>query len=109
MGFDAIGLRKMGNGRKRVAVKKEIITTTNDEREEDHEEISSRISGANQYDRTCNFEDQKGDFGVLSRKNMGVKKCKNATKKLNVAGFVTFGADYKGPLHHPPKHNWSVS
>lgn len=105
MGFDAIGLRKMGNGRKRVAVKKEIITTTNDEREEDHEEISSRISGANQYDRTCNFEDQKGDLGVLSRKNMGVKKCKNATKKLNVAGFVTFGADYKGPLHHPPKHN----
>lgn len=45
VGFDAIGLRKMGNGRKRVAVKKEIITTTNDEREEDHEEISSRISG----------------------------------------------------------------
>lgn len=99
----------MGNGRKRVEVKRIMRkeTTTNDEREEDQE--SSRISGANHYDRTCNFEDQKGDFGVTSRKNMGVKNCKNAAKKLNVAGFVTFGADYKGPLHHPPKHNWSVS
>lgn len=107
MGFDGIGMRKMGNGRKRVAMKRIMRreTATNDEREED-EEISSRISGANQYDRTCNFEDdQKGDFGV-GRKNMGVKNCKNAAaKKLNVAGFVTFGADYKGPLHHPPKHN----
>lgn len=106
MGFDAIGLRKMGSGRKRVEVKRIVkkgITTPIYERQEDEE--SSRISGANQNDRTSNFEDQNGDFGV-SRKKLGVKNCKNNdAKMLNAASFVTFGADYKGPLHHPPRHN----
>ena len=95
MGFDGIGLRKMGNGRKRMM--------RNDERDDEQVQDSSRISGANHYD--SNFEDQKKDFGV-NRKKLGIKNCKNVdAKKLNLAGFVTFGADYKGPLHHPPKHN----
>lgn len=107
MGLDAIGLRKMGNGRKRVAVKRMMrkleIATNDDQREEEQDQESSRIiSGANHSDRsTCNFEDQKGDHFGVSRK-MGDKNCK---KSLNVGGFATFGADYKGPFHHPPKHN----
>ncbi|KAA0054746.1 hypothetical protein IC582_016255 [Cucumis melo] len=46
VGFDAIGLRKMGSGRKRVEVKRIVkkgITTPIYERQEDEE--SSRISG----------------------------------------------------------------
>lgn len=97
MGFDAMNMRKMGSGRMRVAINRIMRreSTTNDEREEEDQE-SSRISGV----KNCNLEDEKGDFGVGS-----VKNCKNGGRKLNVAGFVTFGADYKGPLHHPPKHN----
>ncbi|KAG6581710.1 hypothetical protein SDJN03_21712, partial [Cucurbita argyrosperma subsp. sororia] len=62
VGFDAMNMRKMGNGRMRVAIKRIMRreSTTNDEREEEEDQESSRISGV----KNCNLEDEKGDFGV---------------------------------------------
>ncbi|XP_022956105.1 uncharacterized protein LOC111457897 isoform X2 [Cucurbita moschata] len=49
VGFDAMNMRKMGNGRMRVAIKRIMRreSTTNDEREEEEDQESSRISGQN--------------------------------------------------------------
>ncbi|KAG7036774.1 hypothetical protein SDJN02_00394, partial [Cucurbita argyrosperma subsp. argyrosperma] len=98
VGFDGIGLRKMGSARKRIM--------RNDERDDQQVQDSSRISGANHYD--SNFEDQKKDFGV-NRKNLGIKNCKNVdAKKLNLAGFVTFGKN-KSFQTSQPNHQESIS
>ena len=65
---------------------------------------TSEISGATHFDGNSDLE-VKGDFKV---------KCKlgdsNKTpKKYRVAGFVAFNADYQGPKHHSPTHNWIAS
>ncbi|KAG7018189.1 hypothetical protein SDJN02_20057, partial [Cucurbita argyrosperma subsp. argyrosperma] len=100
VGFDAMNMRKMGNGRMRVAIKRIMRreSTTNDEREEEEDQESSRISGV----KNCNLEDEKGDFGVGS-----VKNCKNGGRKRNVAGFVTFGQNTKrsNKLHQTSQLN----
>lgn len=60
---------------------------------------ASKNSGANRSDGKCDFE-EKGAFNV---------KCKSwdgsSTPKVETAHFVAFGADYRGPKRHPPKHN----
>lgn len=56
---------------------------------------ASKNSGANLCDGKCEIEG-KGGFNV---------KYGNENRSVETAEFVAFGADYRGPNHHPPKHN----
>ncbi|KAB2057459.1 hypothetical protein ES319_A11G170500v1 [Gossypium barbadense] len=57
--------------------------------------MPSKNSGANLCDGKCDIEG-KGGFNV---------KYGNENRSVETADFVAFGADYRGPNHHPPKHN----
>ncbi|OMP03043.1 hypothetical protein COLO4_10645 [Corchorus olitorius] len=59
---------------------------------------ASKNSGANRSDGKCDFEEK----GVKCK---SWNESNSLAPRVEPAEFVAFGADYRGPKRHPPKHN----
>ncbi|XP_022155069.1 uncharacterized protein LOC111022203 [Momordica charantia] len=125
VGLDAIGLRKMGNGRKRVAVKRMMrkleIATDDDQREEEQDQESSRIiSGLKKKSslQTSQVKDQEPstinakrsrNSNHLKAKSSGSSKARDEeTRRLLKAAKEIANLmhkDYKDWAHRKPPIN----
>lgn len=96
-------MRKLGFGGKKLTMHHEDITSMDANKDGKGEDGSgsSKISGATYSDGTCVVFEREGDKIVKCKREKSTFK----PRKLKMAGFVAFTADYHGPRHHLPKHN----
>ncbi|XP_022949289.1 uncharacterized protein LOC111452688 [Cucurbita moschata] len=97
VGFDGIGLRKMGSGRKRIM--------RNDERDDEEVQDSSRISGKNKSFQTSQPNHQES---ISSRHSKRVLKKHEDTQRLVKAAREIANLmhrDYKDWAHRKPPIN----
>ncbi|XP_022998256.1 uncharacterized protein LOC111492947 [Cucurbita maxima] len=103
VGFDGIGLRKMGNGRKRIM--------RNDERDDQQVQDSSRISGKNKSFQTSQPNHQESVSSTVSknwRHSKRVLKKQEDTQRLVKAAREIANLmhrDYKDWAHRKPPIN----